>query len=184
MKKKIIILSAIMALLIGCSACSKPMGPITLTEDNKVFLSENYSDVSDVINQDMENNLTAIDEVYKMVNAYRKDNNIKPLEFNQTLTMLATIRAQEIADSGKFSHHRPNNKGYFSSIFKEYGITEGSVGENLAQSYKTAEEAVNAWKNSETHNSCMLNSKWRYTGIGVAQAENGSYIWVQEFSEK
>lgn len=155
---------------------------ITLSDTDTSFIDTNYQDASASVKSSLTENTPTINEVYKLVNEYRQSLDREILTFDSSLSVIATIRAQEIAKSGKFSHHRPDDKGYFSTLFQEYGFNSGNAGENLAKTYKTAEEAVQAWRESPTHNACILNENWTKTGIGIAQMEDGTYIWVQEFA--
>ena len=180
MKKKLLAVGLLAVLMFTLCSCEFKMPKIKkkIPEITTVTLSE--ADVG-FLNSKYQNTAT-INEVYKLVNKYRQDMDKEILTFDSSLSVIATIRAQEIAKSGKFSHHRPDSKGYFSTLYQEYGFTSGNAGENLAKTYKTAEEAVQAWRESPTHNACILNEKWTKTGIGVAKMEDGTYIWVQEFA--
>lgn len=156
---------------------------ITLSAEDVDYLNSKHQDTAAEVQKGLQDETSMINDVYKLVNEYRKSMDKEIVDFDTSLSVIATIRAQEIAKSGKFSHHRPDDKGYFSTLYHEYGFTSGNAGENLAKTYKTPEEAVQAWRESPSHNSCMLNSKWTKTGIGIAKTDDGGYIWVQEFSD-
>lgn len=79
------------------------------------------------------------------------------------------------------SHTRPNNL-YFSSLYQEYGKTEGHAGENIAWGFVTAEEVCNEWLNSPEHYENLKDSKWTKTGIGIAKYKD-KYVFVQEFMD-
>lgn len=192
MKKKLLAVGLLAVLMFALCSCEFKMPKIkkkipeittvTLSETDVGFLNSKYQNTAVEVQNSLNENTATINEVYKLVNKYRQDMDKEILTFDSSLSVIATIRAQEIAKSGKFSHHRPDNKGYFSTLYQEYGFTSGNAGENLAKTYKTAEEAVQAWRDSPTHNACILNENWTKTGIGIAQMEDGTYIWVQEFA--
>lgn len=192
MKKKLLAVGLLAVLMFTLCSCEFKMPKIkkkipeittvTLSETDVGFLNLKYQNTAVEVQNSLNENTATINEVYKLVNKYRQDMDKEILTFDSSLSVIATIRAQEIAKSGKFSHHRPDSKGYFSTLYQEYGFTSGNAGENLAKTYKTAEEAVQAWRESPTHNACILNEKWTKTGIGVAKMEDGTYIWVQEFA--
>ena len=190
MKKIVALLSAAIMLLL-LSSCDMPkikkripnVETVTLSDSDSSYLKENYSDVASDIEKSLTDNISVSNELYKRINKYRQQFELDIVKYDTTLSVIASVRAEEIAQSGKFSHHRPDDKGYFSTAFQEYGFDSGNVGENLAKTYKTEEEAFDAWRNSSYHNACMLDKRWTKIGIGYAEMEDGTPVWVTEFSD-
>lgn len=121
-------------------------------------------------------------------NKYREQVKVDALTIDKELSIMATIRAMEMAFSHKFSHTRPN-KEEWSTLFTEYGyqsspISENSggiIGENLATGYDTDLGACTGWRNSPKHYENIINGKFRKIGIGK-YTFNGETYWVQLFS--
>jgi len=118
-------------------------------------------------------------------NGYRKEANVSNLKLDKDLSILATVRAMEMAYGNKFSHTRPNGEDW-NTFWKEKGFnftvpSGGKYGENLAYGYTTASAASTGWYNSTTHRENMLNSSFTKIGIGK-YTFNGHTYWVQFFS--
>lgn len=118
-------------------------------------------------------------------NKYRSEKNIPDLTLDKNLSILATIRAMEMAYGDKFSHTRPNGEEW-STFWGESGFNftvppGGYYGENLAYGYDTDLGACNGWRNSEGHYENMIKSEFTKIGIGK-YTFNGKTYWVQFFS--
>lgn len=191
MKKRFLTIAVISVMLLTLCSCEFKLPKIkkkipeiesvTFSDTDINFLNTKHLDSAVDVQNSLIENTSFINDLYKIANKYRQDSDKDILEFDSSLSIIATIRAQEIAKSVKFSHHRPDNKGYFSTLYQEYGFTSGNAGENIVKA-TSAEEALNKWQNSSSHNACILNNGWLKTGIGIAEMENGTYIWVQEFA--
>ena len=131
-------------------------------------------------NDNINNNVSVINDVIKYTNEYRAQKKLKPLKNSNALNLVATIRALEIAYSDKFSHKRPNNKMWYS-IYDELKINYVVIGENLAKYQKTPESVCEEWRSSATHYKNMINKNYNKIGVGVVYLD-GTYYWVQEFS--
>lgn len=117
-------------------------------------------------------------EVLKLVNEKRSANGLSPLSFDTKVQKAADTRAEEIKKS--FSHTRPDGKS-FSTALSDVGAVFSGAGENIAIGQKTPEEVVSAWMNSSGHRANILNSKYKYIGIGCVKSGSG-YAWTQLFT--
>ncbi|MBR1384644.1 MAG: CAP domain-containing protein, partial [Ruminococcus sp.] len=105
-------------------------------------------------------------EMLKYINALRKEVGVDPLEGYETLDEAADQRAKELKTL--FDHTRPNNKS-FTTVYGEFGLKYGSVGENITYGMNKTYEVADAfenWKNSPTHYANMTNPDFRYMAIG------------------
>ncbi len=117
-------------------------------------------------------------EVLNLVNKERSANGLSPLSFDTNVQKAADTRAEEIKKS--FSHTRPDGKA-FSTALTESGANFSGAGENIAIGQKTPEEVVSAWMNSSGHRANILNSKYKYIGVGCVKSGSG-YAWTQLFT--
>lgn len=117
-------------------------------------------------------------EVIRLVNLERAENGVAALEYMEPLCGIADVRAEE--SSVTFRHVRPDGTRCFT-IFKENDLFYRFAGENLAYGYKTAEEFVDAWMNSESHRSNILDPDFQYTGIGYFVSDSGKIYCSQLF---
>jgi uncharacterized protein YkwD len=117
-------------------------------------------------------------QVLQLVNQERAKAGLSAFTTNSTLTAAANKRAQETKQS--FSHTRPNGTS-FSTVFKEFGISYRTSGENIAYGQRSPEEVVNGWMNSPGHRANILNPSFNKIGIGVYES-NGTIYWSQLFT--
>lgn len=147
--------------------------------------SAGYADLLPAANENREKYREMIDEILSIINSYRAEGGVEPLELDEKLTEIACARAEEIAWSGRHSHTRPNGK-YFHSLIKEAGVESGFVGENIGWGYTTARDVCEAWKASETHYENLMNPDFKKTGIGIAADPDpdGNLCWANLFIDE
>lgn len=73
---------------------------------------------------------------------------------------------------------------YHNSIYTVlYGCGGGTTaGENVARGYSGVAAVTAAWMGSAGHRANILNARYKSIFIGVAQSENGTYFWVENFT--
>ena len=147
--------------------------------------SAGYNDLLPAAKDNRENYRKMIDEILSIINSYRAEGGVEPLELDEKLTEIACARAEEIAWSGRHSHTRPNGK-YFHSLIKEAGVETGFVGENIGWGYTTARDVCEAWKASQTHYENIMNPDFKKTGIGIAADPDpdGNLCWANLFIDE
>lgn len=118
-------------------------------------------------------------EVLDLVNKERAAYGLSALQADSKVQAAAKTRANEILKS--FSHTRPDGRA-FSTALNEAGATYSGAGENIAKGQRTPEEVVNAWMNSPGHRANILNSKYKYLGVGCVKSGSSSYAWTQIFT--
>ena len=120
---------------------------------------------------------TMVDEVIQLTNEYRVSHGLPPLEKDETLCDVAEIRAKEIVET--WSHVRPDGTKFYNILF-DMNYEMRAAGENLGRYQSSAEEVLNMWKQSESHNKNMLSE---YTKMGAAVYEHdGKLHFVQIFA--
>lgn len=147
--------------------------------------SAGYAELLPAAKDNREKYREMIDEILSIINSYRAEGGLEPLELDEKLTEIACARAEEIAWSGRHSHTRPNGK-YFQSLIKEAGIESGFVGENIGWGYTTARDVCEAWKASKTHYENIMNPDFKKTGIGIAADPDpdGNLCWANLFIDE
>ena len=116
--------------------------------------------------------------ILTLVNDYRAQYGLSPLELDETLCTVAQVKARDMHDNRYFSHNSPTYGSPFD-LMDRYGVRYRSAGENIAYGYATAQAVMTAWMNSEGHRANILNAS--YGKLGVGYVADGSY-WVQEFT--
>ncbi|SDH63935.1 CAP domain-containing protein [Desulfosporosinus hippei] len=129
-------------------------------------------------NQTWEDSEVFRSEVIRLINLERTKNGLNPLEESQTLTYMATIRAQESMNF--FSHTRPDGADAFT-IFSDYNLAYTAVGENLSSGFSSPAKLVEAWMTSESHQANILSDKFVCVGTGFYVDENKKIYCSQLF---
>ena len=57
-----------------------------------------------------------------------------------------------------------------------------TAGENIARGYSSASGVTAGWMASAGHRANILNPSYKSIFVGVAQASNGTYYWVENFT--
>ncbi len=114
-------------------------------------------------------------------NKYRKEKNVSDLVLDKDLSMIATIKAIEMAYSNVFAHERPDGRIWYS-LHDEYGYKNYyTIAENIAYNYTTDLDACRQWRESSGHYANMINNSMTKIGIGKYTL-NGKTYYVQEFA--
>lgn len=121
----------------------------------------------------------SVNELLNAVNADRAANGLAALTLDSDLQNTAAVRASEI--SILFDHTRPDGTACFTAFPASAGPSRA---ENIymISVATTAAEVEAAWMASPGHRENILNSKYTKIGIGIYQASNGYWYFVQDFS--
>lgn len=129
-----------------------------------------------------------VNELFEIINNYRIENGLYPLEYNDLATNMAMHRAVENAwvscfttaiIDGDMRHVRPNGKLAYT-ITNVYNVN-WVYGENMGRYQRTPQEIFEGWRTSEGHNRQMLSNEAKSLGIGIAQDKDGYFYWVTSF---
>lgn len=123
------------------------------------------------------------ENIIKLVNQSRENNNLSPLVKNEKLKEIAQSKVNDMIEKNYFAHTSPSGIVPWYWYQKE-GYDYKYAGENLAINFLTSEEEHQAWMNSVTHRKNILNPEFQEIGVAVAAGDiNGqtSMIAVQEF---
>lgn len=149
---------------------------------NRLGYSASYAELLPAAQENSKTYRDYIEKILEITNAYRAEGGVAPLELDEKLIEIASVRAEELAWSALHEHTRPGLKS-FDTVFKEGGVEKGRVGENIGWGYPTPEKVCEAWKNSETHYENLMNPDFVKVGFGVAADPDvdGKLCWVQHF---
>lgn len=130
-------------------------------------------------------NTSTVTTILNKTNELRVGVGVSPLVYNEKLSVLATIKAMEMAYSNKFDHKRPDGSEWSTlhdSFYNLNGMPKPSKkGENLAAGYGSDSSVVDGWRESSGHYSNMIDSEFKNVGIGK-YSFNGKTYWVQIFA--
>eukprot|EP00927_Polykrikos_kofoidii_P038977 TRINITY_DN33419_c0_g1_i1.p1 TRINITY_DN33419_c0_g1~~TRINITY_DN33419_c0_g1_i1.p1 ORF type:complete len:922 (-),score=110.19 TRINITY_DN33419_c0_g1_i1:118-2883(-) len=112
-------------------------------------------------------------------NAFRAENRLPPLKWNQGIADIAEEHARQMARGEMpFSHLD------FDKRVARYPFPHAGAGENLAYNGGHADVAVTAvkgWIDSPGHRKNLLGT-WNLCGVGVAQSSGGMFYFTQLFA--
>ena len=121
-------------------------------------------------------------ETLNLINEQRVAIGLPALLVDDEVQNVARVKAQDMVNSGYFSHTSPTYGSPFD-MMKNFGISYKTAGENIAGN-STNSGAVNAWMNSEGHKANILNNSYNYTGLAVVSSPKYGKIYVQMFIGK
>jgi uncharacterized protein YkwD len=122
------------------------------------------------------------DQVFNLVNEYRKSKGLPSLKKDEDITEQARIHSREMAEEKvEFGHEGFNQRiSNIRQTLSSYEMGGENIFECSASYPDLAKEAMNAWLASKGHRE-NIEGTYILTGIGVAQAQNGDYYFTQIF---
>lgn len=117
-------------------------------------------------------------EIHKLVNEYREQNGLPPLQYNDAVADIAQHHSTRMADKDiPFGHVAFQER--YNILKKELpGMTSGA--ENVAYGADDAEAVVALWLRSASHKK-NIRGNFTHTGIGVVQDSDGRLYFTQLF---
>ncbi|MBP9801972.1 hypothetical protein KBC40_00080 [Patescibacteria group bacterium] len=109
-------------------------------------------------------------KIVSLTNDLRQSLNVPVLTENQTLNLAAYGKAEDMLLQQYFAHIGPDGKRV-SSWLKDLGYDYYMAGENLAMGFASAEEVVEAWKNSPTHYANLVDPSFTEIGVSMLSGE-------------
>ena len=115
--------------------------------------------------------------IFHATNALRAINGVSPLEHSATAADCVREHCEDMSARNYFSHDTP--EGVTSAQrMKKCGISYITCGENLAAGYEDAFGMADGWYNSAGHRKNMLEKKFSFVGIGVAEGNENYHIYA------
>lgn len=121
-------------------------------------------------------------EMLKLVNAARSQNNLPPLSIDIQLANVSRIKSQDMIDNNYFSHNSPKYGSPFD-MMKSFGIKFIHAGENIAGN-QSVQSAHNALMNSPGHRKNILSPDYTHIGIGIRKGGQYGNMFTQMFVSK
>lgn len=123
-------------------------------------------------------------EVFRRVNDYRRSRGLPGLVREQVMDRLAQEHSERMARRGKLDHRGSGRR--FRQLQRPPTALI-SFAENVAFNLgheRPGEVAVQGWLRSPGHHRNILRADDRLTGVGVAQAGDGSWYLTQVFGRQ
>jgi uncharacterized protein YkwD len=132
-------------------------------------------------------------EMVKLINAFRKKNNLSELQWNESLAKAARYHAKDMITDKYFEHESYDRVGSrlkktyktFDRVrkFLDKGLFANS--ENIGSGYDSAEKMFKGWLNSPGHRKNMLLPNTKFIGIGYVYDEDDEFehYWVMDTAQ-
>jgi uncharacterized protein YkwD len=117
--------------------------------------------------------------VVALTNAERAAAGCGELAVDERLRTAARGHSQDMATNDYFSH--TSLDGSSPTDRARAAGYPGGVGENIAMGYRTPEDVMRGWMNSDGHRRNILNCRYLVIGVGLAYDARGRPYWTQKF---
>lgn len=111
-----------------------------------------------------------ISGLLKETNQKRVENGLSSLAISPTLSTAAADKANDMFAKGYWAHNSPDGTDPWFWFVKD-GYNYLYAGENLARDFNDSKTVVEAWMNSPTHRSNLLNAKYKDIGFAVVNGK-------------
>ncbi|WP_150526090.1 CAP domain-containing protein [Roseibium sediminis] len=120
--------------------------------------------------------VVAVDQtaLLSLLNAYRADRGLDPLQLDATLNHVSVEMARHIAERDSMDTWAHSVFGLSSRLDKA-GYANYAAAENLGAGYADLNAAFAGWQGSEGHNKNLLNPHVTRVGIGRTLRSNGKW---------
>lgn len=120
-------------------------------------------------------------EVVELTNAERAAAGCGAVKVDDRLAAAARGHSEDMAERDFFDHTNPDGEDPWDRA-RAAGY-DWAASENIAWGYRTAEEVVDGWMNSDGHRRNLLDCDVVAIGVGVADSSRGPY-WTQMFGHR
>ncbi|MBU2531371.1 MAG: CAP domain-containing protein [Alphaproteobacteria bacterium] len=102
----------------------------------------------------------------EMINAYRRQNGLKPLSINPQLTAAAEAHSRDLAKWDRISHYGSDGSNPWDRV-RRSGYSASLAAENVGTGQATLKEVFAGWKQSPGHNKNLLLKDAKHMGIAL-----------------
>jgi len=107
-------------------------------------------------------------QALSIVNRYRQENGLGPLELHPKLKQAASTHAQDLADHDRISHFGSDGSDPWERV-ERAGFEPKVAAENVGTGQLTFGELFREWKRSPDHNSNLLLPDATHMGVAVVR---------------
>ncbi len=104
----------------------------------------------------------------ELINQYRKQNGLKALKLNASLSEAAKNHSRDLAKWDRISHFGSDGSNPWDRV-KRTGYNARLAAENVGTGQATIDEVFKGWKESPGHNKNLLLTDAEHMGIALVQ---------------
>ena len=109
-----------------------------------------------------------VEQARLLINAYRKQHGLKPVELHPQLTTAAKDHARDLAKWDRISHYGSDGSNPWDRV-KRTGYNAKLAAENVGTGQTSIEEVIKGWKDSPGHNKNLLLADAEHMGNALVQ---------------
>jgi uncharacterized protein YkwD len=109
-----------------------------------------------------------LDRARDLINQYRHDKGLKPLQLNAQLTEAAKAHSRDLAQWDRISHYGSDGSNPWDRV-KRAGYHARLAAENVGTGQVDFQEVLRGWKESPGHNKNLLLPDATHMGIALVQ---------------
>ncbi len=123
------------------------------------------------------------EQFLQLINEYRQDNGVGPLTLSDTLSVASERHSEDMGKYNFFAHDTVKSSYYpagsppWTRMAAEGYEFNTFKGENIAAGFETAEEVLQGWRNSPSHNHAMLDGNYHAIGIARVHIPGSKFGW-------
>ena len=165
----------LLALALTLTACNSSSSTLTGTDGAPVVNGGGGSGGGGQAPSTLDDQETAF---VGLINAWRAQNGVAPLQVSVTLTAASQWMAQDMANGNYLDHTDSLGRDPGTRMFAfGYPNDVSDWGENVAAGNGDAQSTFSQWQNSPPHNANMLDPSYLAMGIGRAYNAGSTYGW-------
>lgn len=108
------------------------------------------------------------------INAYRKQNGLKPLKLDPRLTAAAKGHSRDLSKWDRISHYGSDGSNPWDRV-KRAGYNARLAAENVGTGQTSFDEVMKGWQQSPGHNKNLLLADAEYMGIALVTEPNTEF---------
>jgi uncharacterized protein YkwD len=115
--------------------------------------------------------------MFELINEFRHENDLEPLQLSAPLGVAAVEKATEMAEEDYLAHESPDGRD-LEALLEDVGYTFNTpIGENIAAGEEDPGPTFEQWRDSPEHSEIMLDEAFTAVGIGRVQNIEAEYDW-------
>ena len=115
-----------------------------------------------------------VEQARMLINAYRKQNGLRPVELNPQLTSAAKDHARDLAKWDRISHYGSDGSNPWDRV-KRSGYNPKVAAENVGTGQATVDEVFKGWRASDGHNKNLLLPDATHMGIALVRDQKTEF---------
>jgi uncharacterized protein YkwD len=121
--------------------------------------------------------------LHRSVNRFRSDQRLITLTRDPAIDAVARAHSEDMVQRRFFSHHSPEGHNWVDRLHRSGVEGFAMAGENVGMTSRSNpnQEILSGWLTSPAHRENLTARPYNVTGIGIARAPDGSFLYTQVY---